>query len=285
MKILITGAGGFVGAAITQHLAAQHALRAFDRHALDITDRAAVNEAVRSQQPDLLINCAVLGVDACELNPSRAQAVNVDGPQTLAEAGAAVGAEILHFSTNYVFGGGDNDEGKIYTAADAPRPVNVYGATKLAGERAVRAAAARSYIVRTSWVFGATAKNFLSTVPQQLRARQRLRAITDSWASATYVNDLLSRVDEILARQCYGVYHVVNDGVCSYYEFALEAARAVGLTTAQTERLIERATEEAAARPAPRPRFTPMICLLSAELGLPPLRSWQVALREFINRY
>lgn len=284
MKILITGAGGFVGAAIMQHLAAQHSLRALDRHALDITDRRAVGEAVRSQQPDLLINCAVLGVDACELNPVRAQAVNVDGPQALAAASAEVGAAILHLSTNYVFAG-DDQEGGVYTALDTPLPVNVYGATKLAGEQAVRSANARSYIVRTSWVFGPAAKNFLSTAPQQLRARQRLRAITDSWASATYVNDLLSRVDEILARQCYGVYHVVNEGVCSYYEFALEAACAVGLTTTETKELIERTTEAAAARPAPRPRFTPMTCLLSAELGLPPLRSWQAALREFINRY
>jgi dTDP-4-dehydrorhamnose reductase len=283
MKILITGAGGFVGAAIAQRWAAKHSTLALHRQALDITDRAAVRETVHSQKPDLIINCAVLGVDACELDPARAQAVNVDGPQNLAEASVEVDAEILHFSTNYVFAG-DDEDGKIYTAADAARPVNVYGVTKLAGERAVQIAAARSYIVRTSWVFGASAKNFLSTAPQQLRARQRVRAITDSWASATYVNDLLSRVEELLARQRYGVYHVVNEGVCSYYEFALEAARLVGLTATETTELIEQTTEAAVQRPAPRPRSTPMSCLLSVEIGLPPLRSWQEALRAYINR-
>lgn len=282
-KILITGAGGFVGAAIAARLGAKHSTLALDHHALDISDRAAVSEAVRSQRPDLIINCAVLGVDVCETKPSLAQAVNVNGPQALAEAAAAVGAEILHFSTNYVFAG-DDQEGKIYTALDTPRPVNVYGATKLAGEQAVLSVAARSYIVRTSWVFGPGSKNFLSVAPQQLRARQGLRAVTDIRASATYVNDLLSRVDEILARQRYGIYQVVNEGDCSHYEFAVEAARLVGLTTAETDELIESVTEAAMKRIAPRPRSTPMRCLLSAEIGLPPQRSWRAALRERASR-
>lgn len=282
MKILITGAGGFVGAAIAQRRAATHSILALNHHALDITNGAAVRHMVRSQRPDLIINCAVLGVDVCESNPSLAQAVNVDGPQALAEASTEVGAEFLHFSTNYVFAG-DRQEDSPYTFQDIPRPVNVYGVTKLAGESAVLAAAARNYIVRTSWVFGAGAKNFLSLAPQQLLARRPLRAVTDIRASATYLSDLLIRVDEILTRQRYGIYHLVNEGVCSHYEFALEAARGVGLTAIETEGLIEPVTEAAMKRVALRPRHTPLRCLLSEEIGLPALRSWRAALREHIN--
>jgi dTDP-4-dehydrorhamnose reductase len=204
--------------------------------------------------------------------------VNVTGPANLATAAERIGAAIVHLSTNYVFDG-DRTSGH-YTIDDEPRPINVYGATKLGGERAVAAAAGRSMIVRTSWVFGKGKPTFLGTVAARLAGGERVQAIVDTFASTTSVADLVARLLEIVRRGHPGTYHVVNEGVCSYETFALEAARLVGAD----DSLIERVTEASLARRAPRPRWTPMRCLLSERLGLAPMRTWEEALADYVLR-
>lgn len=285
MKIAITGAGGLVGRQLHQHWARNFAneceVRALLHADLDITDGAAVRVWCERERPNLIVNCAVIDVDLCEREPALAQAVNVDGPRHLAAAAAAIDAEMLHFSTNYVFDG--RTHGHVYTQTDEAWPINNYGRTKLAGELAVLAANPQSYIVRTSWVFGHGKESFLATLPRKLRAGERVRAITDVWASATYVNDLVARVAELLARRRYGVYHVVNSGVCAYHDYALACARLVGLNEAETATLIEAVSEDQARRLAERPRYTPMQCLLTEELNLPPLRDWRTALAAYIS--
>ena len=278
MKLAITGASGLVGQDLARTFADECEVRALSHQDLDITDNTAVRTWCERERPNVIVNCAVIDVDRCEREPALAHAVNVDGPRWLAEAAAAIDAEFMHFSTNYVFDG--RAHGRIYTQADAAEPINVYGQTKLAGERAVLAANPRSYIVRTSWVFGPGKESFLATLPRRLRVSERVRAITDVWASATYVRDLAERVKALLRRRRYGVYHVVNSGVCSYHEFALECAR---LLDVPVDALIEAVSEDQALRLAARPRYTPMRCLLSEELQLPPLRDWRAALAAYIN--
>lgn len=281
MKLAITGAGGLVGQHLARYFAQACEVRALSHQDLDITDGAAVGAWCERERPDLIVNCAVLDVDRCEREPQLAEAVNVLGPRHLAKAALAAGAEIVHFSTNYVFDG--RAHARVYTQADEASPINVYGQTKLAGEQAVRAANPQSYVVRTSWVFGVGKQNFLSTVQRQLRAGQRVRAIADVWASATYVVDLVARVAEVLRHKRYGVYQLVNAGVPSYYDFAVEAARLVGLNDEAATRLIERVSEDEASRLAERPRYTPMRCVLSEELGLTPLRDWRAALADYLK--
>ncbi len=281
MKIAITGAGGLVGQHLARSFANECEVRALPHQALDITDSAAVRVWCAAERPTLLINCAVIDVDFCERDPALAQAVNVDGPHQLAAAAVEIGAEMLHFSTNYVFDG--RMHGHAYTQADAALPINNYGRTKRAGEQAVQAANPHSYIVRTSWVFGQGKESFLATLPRKLRAGEHVRAIKDVWASATYVNDLVARVAELLARRRYGIYHAVNGGVCSYHEYALECVRLMGLDEAETAALITAVSEDEARRLAERPRYTPLQCLLSAELGLPPLRDWRAALAAYVQ--
>ncbi|MBO0858874.1 MAG: dTDP-4-dehydrorhamnose reductase [Chloracidobacterium sp.] len=283
MKIVITGAGGFVGKELTRFFSARCHVIALTRHSLDITDGDAVRRMIADVHPDLVINCAVTGVDNCEADPSMAHAVNIAGPQRLAEAAAEIDAEILHFSTNYVFDG-KREAGPFYTNRDAALPINKYGETKLAGEIAVRMAAPKSYIIRTSWVFGSGRKdNFFGFAARALAEKKRLRAVTDIRASVTCVNDLVTRIDEILALHRYETYHVVNDGVCSYYDFALEVARVLRMSNAEIDSLIEAVTEYEMRRSTPRPRYTPMRCLVSEELGLPTLRCWRRALYQYLT--
>jgi dTDP-4-dehydrorhamnose reductase len=230
----------------------------------------------------LIVNCAVIQVDESEQNPPKAQAVNVEGPRFLAAAASRLDAEIVHFSSQYAFDG--EPVGRPpYTIDDELRPVNVYGRTKVASEAAVSDACARSYIIRTSWVYGSGKNSFLCTVHSDLHSGKRVRAIVDIWSSTTYVEDLIHRILQILATRRYGTYHVVNEGVCSYYEFALEAGHLLKLNREQLDRLIERVHEGDMKRIARRPRYTPMRCLLSEKLGLPPMRDWRAALADYLR--
>ena len=266
MRALITGASGLVGSALARRLSHEtvFALRHRD---LDITG-SDVHRVVSDIRPDVIFNCAVIGVDDCERDRAAAEAVNVSGPRALAQAAEETGARIVHFSTNYVFDG-ERVPSQPYDIADEAKPVNVYGETKLAGERAVLETCPRSIVVRTSWVFGQGKDSFLSTAAHMLAAGQRVRAIVDTWASTTWVEDL---VDRVLSIEEPGTYHIANEGALTYELFALECARLTGADPS----LIDRVTEAEMRRPARRPRVTPMACD-------PPLRPWQEALREYLK--
>lgn len=282
MKILITGAGALVGGYFTARAAREHEVIALKRSDLDITERDAVRRYVREQRPELIVNCAVIQVDESEENPAKAQAVNIEGPRFLAQAAREVGAEVVQFSTQYAFEG-EPLQRPFYTTRDAPKPVNNYGKFKVAGECAVREACAQSYVIRTSWVFGRGKNSFLCNVHDELRRGKRVRAIDDIWSSTTYCADLVERVLEIQRQHVYGTYHIVNGGVCTYYEYALEAGNQVGLTRAQIDALIDITHERDMKRVAVRPRYTPMRCLLSEQIGLAPMRDWQAALAEYVR--
>lgn len=272
MKIVITGANGLVGKALSKALEAQHEVSSFGHRDLDITHGTAVRYTFEKSEPDMVINCAVVQVDACELDPELAEAVNVAGPRNLALAAP----RIVHFSTNYVFDGEPLGR-PAYTISDEPRPINVYGRTKLQGEHAVIEANPQFFIIRTAWVYGPGKPSFLADVPANLREGKPVKAITDAYSTTTYVNDLVSQTIEIIENGEYGLYHVANSGVSSYYEFALEAARVIGLPESDADRLIVKVSESEMSRPARRPLWTPL------ESTLKPMRSWKEALAEYVE--
>jgi len=282
MKVAIAGTGGLVGREFTRQLSGAHQVLSLKHCDLDVADVGAVGRLFAEECPELVINCAVLGVDACELDPSSAWSVNARGAENLARAADAVGAEFLQLSTNYVFDG-RREHGPFYTQEDAPAPVNVYGLTKLAGERAAYAAARRCYVVRTSWAFGLGKEELFGRVPRALRAGEKIKAITDVWASATYVRDLVSRAVEILARRHYSTFHVVNGGLCSYHDFASEAGRALRMSDEDLRALIEPVKVSEFRHRAERPRYTPLRCLVSERIGLDALRDWRASLAEYIR--
>ncbi|MGI9068021.1 MAG: dTDP-4-dehydrorhamnose reductase [Pyrinomonadaceae bacterium] len=282
MKVAIVGAGGLVGNEFARYLSPHHDVCSLRHPDLDITDSDAVSNVILNECPELIINCAVLGVDASEADPSLAWSVNVAGAENLAQAANAVDAEFVQLSSNYVFDG-ERSRDSPYTVQDRPAPINTYGQTKLVGERAVSAAAPRCFIVRTSWVFGTGKKNFFSTAPRSLRAGQKVRAITDVWASSTYVRDLVQRVMDIVSLRHYATYHVVNSGNCSYYEFALEVARILGNSESELTTLIEPVKLDDLRLHAKRPVYSPMVCRVSKDVGLAPLRDWRAALAEYVG--
>jgi dTDP-4-dehydrorhamnose reductase len=281
MKVLITGAAGLVGSALTEHCRARgDEVLAYDREGLDITDERAVRETFKSLRPDAAVNCAAwTDVDGCELDPQRAFLVNSQGVEALATAARLAGASFVTVSTDYVFDG--RKEGHFYTQRDDPHPLSAYGAAKLEGERRAEAASARTSVVRTGWVFGRGGRNFLATVVERARRGEPLRAISDSYGTPTYAPDLAARLRELAELDLPGLYHVVNAGDGASYEgFARAALAAAGLPDVG----VEPVTTDSLRRPAPRPRNSRLRCLISEALGLRPLRDWREALDEFSRR-
>jgi dTDP-4-dehydrorhamnose reductase len=281
MKVLITGAAGLVGSALTRHCRALgDEVLAFDREGLDIADERVVRETFKSLRPDAAVNCAAwTDVDGCELDPQRAFLVNSQGVEALATAARLAGASFVTVSTDYVFDG--RKEGHFYTQRDDPHPLSAYGAAKLEGERRAQAASARTSVVRTGWVFGQGGKNFLATVVERARRGEALRAISDSYGTPTYAPDLAARLRELAELDLPGIYHVVNAGEGASYEgFARAAVEAAGVEDAR----IEAVATDSLTRPAPRPRNSRLRCLISEAIGLRPLRDWREALADFAGR-
>ena len=277
MRVLITGAGGLVGASLVRCCsAAGDDVAAHTHESLDISDDQSVERTVSELKPDAIINCAAwTDVDGCELDQERAFLVNAQGPENLARASRKVGATFVTISTDYVF---DGAKPGFYTQRDEPNPQSVYGLSKLEGERRSRELNPEAVIVRTGFVFGHGGKNFLSTIVDRARRGERMRAISDARGTPTYAPDLALRLRELAVRGLPEVFHVVNSGNgASYVEFARLALRAAGAD----EQLIEPVTTSSLNRPAARPANSCLQCLVSESIGLAPMRDWEEAVRVF----
>jgi dTDP-4-dehydrorhamnose reductase len=228
--LLVLGRSGQVGHALTTALAPLGRVVAAGRADLDLADLNAIAPFVAAHAPDVLVNAAAYtAVDRAEEEPARARRVNAEAPGALAEAAAEAGAWLVHYSTDYVF---DGTKGAPYTEADPAAPVNVYGRTKRAGERAIVAAGGRHLILRTSWVYSARGRNFLRTMLRLAATHERLTVVDDqvgcpTWAgwlaeaTATLVEAVLARGgDARQADDLGGVYHLSSAGATSWCGFA-----------------------------------------------------------------
>ncbi len=224
-RILLTGRTGQVGAELVAALAPLGDVLALDRNALDLTDAAAISGVVREARPDIIVNAAAYtAVDRAEAEPELAMAINGMAPGVLAAEAQRLNALLVHYSTDYVF---DGSKIGAYTEDDAPNPVNVYGRTKLAGERAIQASGARHLILRTSWVYGASGKNFLVTIRRLAAERDELKIVNDQFGAPTWCRDLASATATLLAHVAdaddatfNGIYNLSSEGMTSWHDFA-----------------------------------------------------------------
>ncbi|WP_324778846.1 dTDP-4-dehydrorhamnose reductase [Thiobacillus sedimenti] len=234
-RILLTGARGQVGWELRRTLSPLGEIVALDSSALNLADVDAVRRTVRELAPDVIVNpAAYTAVDKAEGDAERAHAVNAVAPGVLAEEAARRGALLVHYSTDYVFdGGGDTP----WREDGACGPLNVYGATKLAGERAIAATGCRHLVFRTSWVYGARGSNFLLTMRRLMRERPELKIVADQIGAPTWCRDLaeatalvlgqiVSPANGFAAAVPWGVYHMTNAGETSWHGFA-EAIQAL----------------------------------------------------------
>lgn len=230
MRILLTGRTGQVGWELERTFPAPGEIIATARDALDLSDNDAIRRVVRETRPDVIVNAAAYtAVDRAESEPGIANQVNGVAPGVLAEEAKRRGALLVHYSTDYVFDGAKRSP---YTEHDAPHPLNVYGRTKLAGERAVAASGCRHLILRSSWVYAPRGKNFFLTIATKALAGELLRVVADQQGVPTESRFIAETTRALIGREAEGLIHVVPDGTTSWHGFAVAIAAGLGASTA-----------------------------------------------------
>lgn len=224
IKILVTGANGQLGSEIQEMHSAfpDYTFMFTDVETLDITNEEAVDEILKSFAPDVLVNCAAYtAVDKAETDKQLAGLINVTACEILAQACEKHHCLLIHISTDYVF---DGKSYRPYTETDHPKPVGQYAKTKLDGENVIQFNAARSVIIRTSWLYSAFGKNFVKTIQHYAKGRGELRVVFDQIGSPTYARDLahtiLTVLPDALKIETHEVFHYANEGAVSWYDFA-----------------------------------------------------------------
>lgn len=273
-KWLVTGASGQLGTHLLELLDGSDVV-AVTRRELDITDADAVDACIRDTRPDVVVNAAAYtAVDAAEEAKAEAFAGNETGPRLLAESLARHGGRLVHVSTDYVFAG---DASQPYEPHDPTGPRTVYGRSKLAGERAVRAALPDSHVVRTAWVYGGPSANFVDTMIKLEQSRDTVDVVDDQIGSPTWVRDLAAALIALGSADVPGgVLHYVNAGQASWFDLAREVFRLAG---ADPQR-VHPVSSAQFQRPAPRPAWSVLSTTSWTNQDLPAPRTWQAALTD-----
>lgn len=284
MKILVTGTNGQVGYELERSLQGLGEIVAVGRGQMDLSDLQQVRDVIRSVKPDLIVNpAAYTAVDKAESEPELAMRINGEAPAVMAEEARKLGAGIIHYSTDYVF---DGSKEAAYLETDPTCPVNVYGATKLAGEQAIQAAGVPHLILRTSWVYGMRGKNFLLTVMRLAAERDELRIVGDQFGSPTWCRTIADTTAQLVARldaqsgvvgameELSGIYNLTCAGRTSWHGFTEEIIKHASI--ARKPKVTAIRTEEYPL-PAPRPHNSELCGDRLRALGVHVPR-WQDAL-------
>ena len=277
MKITITGAKGMLGSDLTALLSQEHDVTAIDIDRLDITKLDDVVRFFKGNKADVIINCAAYtNVDACETAQDDAFLLNAIGPRNLAVASNEANAPLVHISTDYIF---DGMKGSAYFEHDAPNPLSVYGATKLAGEKFVKDLTDKYYIIRTQWLYGKNGRNFVDTMLKLSKERDILSVVSDQFGSPTYTPDLSAAIGELIKKPAYGEYHVTNSEAATWHEFACEIFKQAGVTNVT----VNPCTTAEFPRPAKRPAYGVLENYMLKIQGYKPLRSFREALADYLK--
>lgn len=272
MKILILGSRGMLGHELTEVFRGQHELTLWDRDEIDISDKNDVNKKITELNPDIVINAAAYtAVDDAETNNEIAYKVNGYAVGYLCGVCKDINSLFIHFSTDYVFDG-KNKEGynEDHPAKDS---LNEYGKSKLLGEKMISDINPRHYLVRTSWLFGKSGKNFIETMLRLASEGKDLKIVDDQVGSPTYAKDLAQKVKELVeSKKPYGIYHITNSGTCSWYEFAKKIFELAGVSPR-----IQPVGSDQFPAPAKRPSYSILI-----NTKLSKLRDWQQALEDYL---
>ena len=280
-KILITGSNGQLGRAINKIYEGDSSIVLINTDVvnaipLDITNTIETMDFVKSEKPDVIINCAALtAVDLCETEIDSAYRINALGPRNLSIAAKEVGAKMVHISTDYVFSG---DESEPYTEFDSPNPKSVYGKTKLAGEEFVKQHADKYFIIRTAWLYG-DGKNFIKTMLKLAETNEVVRVVNDQVGSPTSADQLAKAIAYLIPTDNYGLFHGTCEGVCSWADFAEEIFRLYDKKVK-----VERITTDQYPTPAKRPQYSVLENYMFKLTSDFMFKDWKKALVEHIKK-
>ena len=226
MRVLVMGAAGQLGSEVVEVLRGDHEVVGVTRTDADITDLSQVMTLVEEVSPQVIVNAAAYtNVDGCEREKGRAFLVNAIGARNVAIAAKEVGAKLVHISTDYVF---DGTKDTPYFEYDPPKPINVYGWSKLVGEQMVKEQNPRSFILRVAWLYSARRKNFVKTMLKLAQERDEIRVVNDQRGTPTFAGDVARQIKALIETDCYGLYHCTSQGSCTRYEFALAIFKCAG---------------------------------------------------------
>ncbi|MFY1068473.1 dTDP-4-dehydrorhamnose reductase [Enterococcus sp. AD013-P3] len=275
--ILITGGNGQLGTELRKLLDEQQVTYvSTDSSEMDITDVKQTHQVIEELKPEVIYHCAAYtAVDKAE-EESKAldELINVDGTRNVAEAAKAVGATLVYISTDYVFDGAKKEH--TYKESDTPAPLNEYGRTKLLGEQAVAAIMDNYYIIRTSWVFGNYGNNFVFTMQRLAKSHSKLTVVNDQFGRPTWTRTLAEFMTFVVQKQApFGIYHLSNEGSCSWYEFAKEILKDTTVEVAPV-------TSAEYPQKARRPQYSVMDLSKAEALGF-VIPTWQTALSEMLS--
>ena len=274
---LVTGAGGMLGTDMVAVLTSRgEPVTGLDRAGLDVTDAAAVSDAIARGRPDVVVNCAAwTAVDDAEASEEQALAVNAAGAANLAAACAGVGARLVQISTDYVFAG---DAGRPYAEDDVPAPRTAYGRTKLAGERAVLDRLPGSgFVVRTAWLYGAHGPSFVGTMIKLEDQRPTVDVVDDQHGQPTWTVDVARQIVALVhSTAAPGIYHATSGGQTTWFGLAREIFALLGADPARVRPI----PSSALSRAAPRPAYSVLGHSAWAGPRVPPIGQWRTALRR-----
>jgi dTDP-4-dehydrorhamnose reductase len=280
MKIAVIGADGQLGSDLVKALRGDELIPLY-YPGFDITEPAAARRTLREIRPDTVINTAAFNrVDEGEDEPWTAFRLNALAVRELSQAARELGFCLVHFSTDYIF---DGRKGSPYVEDDAPNPLSVYGVSKLAGEYFVRALLDRFFLVRTCGLYGAAGSkekgyNFVDRVISLAGEGKTVRVVDDQWVTPTSTAELAERLSALIRTDRYGLYHLTNEGACTWYEFAREIFSLLG-----REVRLEPIDSRAQGAKARRPRFSVLENRRAKEIGLPDFSPWREALRDYLK--
>ena len=294
MRILILGAGGRLGAALTREYRDKFDVTAFAHSQIDLADFDELEETVSRMEFDLLINCAALtNVDYCETHREEAFRINAEGPRVLAEICRDKNAKLIHFSTDYVFNG---EKREPYTEEDAARPISVYGESKRAGEENVLAVQDRHLVIRLSWVFGPDRASFVDNIIKRAQENEEVDAVADKFSTPTYTRDIAKILPKFFDVDGEGgILHFANAGECSWREYAqwaLDCCQAFGVAL-KTKTVGALKLEDMARLPqgyggrapwvARRPAYSVLSSARYTKLAGNSPRAWRDAVADYIK--
>lgn len=280
MKVLITGGGGQLGKALARTRPVRHVhMHILSHKQLDITDALGVERIVQETRPDVVINAAAFtDVDRAEKESARAYAVNAKGVQNLAKSCKKIEARLVTVSTDFVF---DGQKSSPYLPNDEPNPLNIYGSSKLAGERK---AGKEALIIRTAWLYAAEGRNFVYTILRLAAEKDEIRVVSDQVGTPTYAKWLAEAIWKLIEKEATGLWHFTDSGVASWYDFAvavLEEAKRLGVLTRPVKIVPIRSHEYPT--PAKRPSYSVLEKAATwAKLGW-YAPHWRESLREMLE--
>jgi len=279
MKIMLIGSTGQLGSALLQELRSEDVV-ALTHADIEVTDSASVRRSIELHRPQIVINTAAFHrVDDCESQVEKAFEVNAFAVRNLALACLEFKAGMVHFSTDFVFGG---EKQEPYLETDRPEPLNVYGASKMAGEHLLAAVLPRHFLIRTCGLFGiggskSKGGNFVESMLWRAAENKPLRVVNDQVVTPTYTVDLARKVSDLIRTDAYGLYHISSNGSCSWFEFAQSIFELAGVKAD-----LGPTSTEALGAPARRPRYSVLRNYRLERLGMDDMPSWKDGLSRYL---